>query len=36
MTELDEELNRRYPGQLPHGLHLRDLDDPRTVFLVLA
>jgi len=34
MTELDAEIQRRYPGVTAHGLHQRDLDDPRTVFLV--
>jgi putative acetyltransferase len=34
MAELDAEIARRYPGVMPHGLHLKDFDDPRTVFLV--
>jgi GNAT superfamily N-acetyltransferase len=34
MAELDAEMGRRYPGVAPHGLHAKDLADPRTVFLV--
>jgi len=34
ITELDAELLRRYPGHDVYGLSPRDVDDPRTAFLV--
>ena len=34
IRELDEELRRRYPGWIPHGLRAEEMNDPRLVFLV--